>query len=77
MKFNAKTGLPYIDPETGLPYIEHEYSDRLLELLLRRHFVQYREKSEVSMNHSGSVTVVSEEKRRSVQDRVKLFAGDC
>jgi hypothetical protein len=27
MKFNPKTGAPYIDPGTGEPYVEHEYSD--------------------------------------------------
>ena len=34
MKFNPRTGLPYIDPETGKPYVEHEYSDTLLLKLL-------------------------------------------
>jgi hypothetical protein len=50
MKFNPRTGLPYIDPRTiteqcpeGLPYMEHEYSDTLMAILLKRHFPEYRE----------------------------------
>lgn len=42
MKFNPKTGQPYIDPRTGEPYMEHEYSDTLMCLLLKRHFPEYR-----------------------------------
>jgi len=34
MKF-LRDGTPIINPETGTPYIEHEYSDRLMEFLLK------------------------------------------
>src|SRR5437773_12017557 len=30
LKFNPKTGLPYIDPATGEPYVELDFSDSLL-----------------------------------------------
>ncbi len=37
IKFNPKTGEPYLDPETGEPYVEHQYSDALLIRLLAAH----------------------------------------
>jgi hypothetical protein len=56
MKFNSKTGLPFIDPKTGEPYIEHEYSDVLMMALLRRHFPdKYGSKDQLDVNHSGNV----------------------
>ena len=52
MKFwrDKATGeaLPIIDPRTGKPYIEHDYSDRLIELLLKAHLPEkYVERSKV------------------------------
>lgn len=52
LKFNAKTGEPFLDPATGQPYVEHEYSDQLLTKLLSAHLPEvYREKLE----HSGTL----------------------
>lgn len=69
MKFNPKTGLPYIDPETKKPYVEHEYSDTLMLALLKSHFPQYHDKpadvnvSTVVHNH---VTVA---RQKELQER--------
>lgn len=54
MKFNPKTGQPYIDPRTNEPYMEHEYSDTLMAILLKRHFPEYREPKggDVTLNNS-------------------------
>lgn len=35
LKFNTKTGQPYIDPATGKPYVEREYEPQLLMHMLR------------------------------------------
>ena len=35
LKFNAKTGEPYIDPRTGEPYIEREYPESSAQFLLK------------------------------------------
>lgn len=70
MKFNAKTGEPYIDPETGKPYVEHEYSDTLLLALLKAKFPeQYKDK--VALEHSGgtssTLTVISDQRRAELR----------
>lgn len=65
MKFNSRTGQPFIDPRTGEPYMEHEYSDTLLLALLRRNFHEYREpKGDVNVpitvhNHISADTLKS------------------
>jgi len=70
VKFNTKTGEPFIDPVTGGPYVEHEYSDTLLLALLKRHFPEsYRERQDVKLEHSGSVGVVLTEAKR--QDLIR------
>lgn len=35
LRFNPKTGAPYIDPKTGEPYEEREYQPQLLMFMLR------------------------------------------
>lgn len=68
MKFNAKTGEAYIDPETGKPYIEHEYSDTLLLSLLKRHFPDlYKDKASVEFND-----VTPRESLAVIRERVRL-----
>jgi hypothetical protein len=78
MKFNPKTGKPYIDPRTitdecpeGLPYMEHEYSDTLMAILLKRHFVEYREpKGDVNLTNAiHNHFHVSEEMLTRIQER--------
>jgi hypothetical protein len=74
LKFNAKTGEPYVDPETGKPYIEHEYSDTLLVMLLKVHLPErYRERQQIE--HAGKVEadvrVLTEERRRELMERRK------
>lgn len=71
IKFNPKTGEPYIDPDTGKPYQELEYSDAILLALLKRHFPQYHEKpSEVSVStHVHNHIPI--EKQREWQRRMK------
>jgi len=74
MKFNAKTGEAYIDPETGKPYIEHEYSDTLMLALLKRHFPEkYRERAQVEQNVTGTldVRVMTEERRKQIIEQVR------
>ena len=60
-----------------VPYVEHEYSDRLLELLLKRHFpAEYREKLadvNVTANASASVTVTSDDELASFQAAREKF----
>jgi hypothetical protein len=77
MKFNSKTGLPFIDPRTGEPYMEHEYSDTLMAILLKRHFPEYREKqTEVNTNVSVHNYVVPPEKVKAIRERhAKALAG--
>ena len=63
IKFNPKTGQPYIDPRTGGPYMEHEYSDTLLCLLLKKHFPEYREQRgdiSVTTNTQNNLTITPE-----------------
>lgn len=56
LKFDPKTGKPYVDPETGEPYVEHEYSDTLLIFLLKGLKPErYRERQDVTVKHSGEV----------------------
>jgi len=74
MKFNPKTGEPYIDPETGKPYLEHEYSDNLMLALLKRHFPDYRERAAPELHVNASVTnvcVLPESKRLELIERRK------
>ena len=78
MRFNPKTGQPYIDPGTGEPYIEHEYSDALMVTLLKRHIPEYREKtSEVNVNSTvNNLVVWTEEKQKEMQARrLKALEG--
>lgn len=70
MKFNTKTGLPFINPATGEPSIEHECSDNLLLALLRRHFPQYRDKAdEVYVSRTVNNNVISIARQREGQER--------
>lgn len=61
-----------------VPYVEHEYSDRLLELLLKRHFpTEFRERQEtptsVTMNNTANLTIqVTVEQLAALQQREKL-----
>lgn len=74
MKFNSKTGLPFIDPRTGEPYMEHEYSDTLMAILLKRHFPEYREpKADVNVNNSvhNHLHITSEELTK-LQERRRM-----
>lgn len=80
MKFNPKSGKPYIDPRTitpecpeGLPYMEHEYSDTLMAILLKRHFPEYREpKSETHVSTTlNNFLVMTAERSQQLQDRLK------
>lgn len=49
-------GEPIIDPVTGEQYVEREYSDKLLELLLKANFpAKYRER--MDLKHEGEVGV--------------------
>ena len=71
IKFNTKTGEPFIDPETNLPYVEHEYSDNLLLALLKRHFPEYREKpTEISVTPTFNNNIVSVERQKAIQERM-------
>ena len=70
MRFNPRTGLPYLDPATGEPYIEHEYSDALMVTLLKRHMpAEYREKGpEVHVTSTVNAGIIlSVEKLRELQ----------
>lgn len=70
MKFNSKTGLPFIDPRTGEPYMEHEYSDTLMLALLRRNFPDsYREqKGDIHVTSNvQNFTVLSKEGLEQLQ----------
>jgi hypothetical protein len=70
MKFNSKTGLPFIDPSTGEPYIEHEYSDTLMCALLRANFPnEYREKErgDVHVSTTVNVPIVNLDKLNRIQ----------
>ena len=75
MKFNPKTGEPYIDPATGQPYVEHEYSDAILMALLKRHFPGYHEKpSEVTVAthvHNN----ISAAQQQEYHDRMRKALG--
>jgi hypothetical protein len=52
VKFNPKTGKPYIDPETKQPYTEHEYSDRILEVMLKaKRPEEFKER--IAAEHTG------------------------
>lgn len=52
LKFNARTGKPYIDPRTGQPYEERVYSDTLLLARLKAELPdKYRDRSEIQ--HTG------------------------
>lgn len=69
MKFNSKTGLPFIDPETDKPYIEHEYSDTLMLALLKSHFPKYRDKpGEVHVSTTVN-NVMPIARQRELQER--------
>lgn len=69
-KFTSK-GDPILDPDTGKPYYELEYSDRLLECLLRanrprrfasRHEVTGADGGPLSVNHTlGGLVVENQE----------------
>jgi hypothetical protein len=80
LKFNSKTGEPYVDPETGKPYVEHEYSDTLLLALLRAHLPErYRERRQVE--YSGEVenrVLLTEEQREEIMQlrQAALERGD-
>lgn len=71
MKFNSKTGLPFIDPRTGEPYMEHEYSDTLMAILLKRHFPEYREpKAETHFTTTtNNFVVLSQDQLQRLQER--------
>jgi hypothetical protein len=78
LKFNARTGEPYVDPETGRAYVEHVYSDALLMMLLRLHFPErYRERQEVEHagKAEGPVWVLTEELRSEVMERWQEVLG--
>jgi hypothetical protein len=71
-----KFSQPIIDPATGQQYEERIYSDRLLELLLKRHFPDlYREKvgTEVHVSSTNNNTRVefSEERRQQIIARTR------
>lgn len=74
MKFNPKTGQPYIDPRTGEPYMEHEYSDTLMAILLKRHFPEYREpKGDVNVTNAVHNHVhVTQDTLLKLQERKRL-----
>jgi hypothetical protein len=86
MKFNPRTGLPYIDPRTitdecpqGLPYMEHEYSDTLMAILLKRHFPEYREpKGDVNVTSSvhNHLHITEADLRQIQEERQKFLAGE-
>jgi hypothetical protein len=71
LKFNPKTGEPYIDPATGEPYVELEFSDSILIAFLRRHFPEYRDKSgEVHVSTTlNNIAIFTEDKQREWQER--------
>jgi hypothetical protein len=75
MKFNPRTGEPYIDPRTGQPYMEHEYSDTLMAILLKRHFPEYREpKGDVNVTSSVHNHLhITEAQMREVQEARRRF----
>lgn len=75
MKFNPKTGEPYMDPGTGKPYIEHEYSDALMVTLLKRHIPEYRDKpSEVHVAQTVNNGVVLTEERLEQLQKLRAEA---
>ena len=75
IKFNPKTGEPYIDPATGEPYLEHEYSDAILLALLKRHFSGYHEKpNEVNVNTTVN-NHISKADQEHYQDRMRRALG--
>lgn len=71
IKFNSKTGLPFIDPRTGGPYMEQEYSDALMIAILKRHLPDYREpKGDVHLTtHTNNFVVLSEDALNQLQAR--------
>lgn len=70
MKFNPRTGEPYIDPRTGQPYMEHEYSDTLMLALLKRNFAEYREpKADVNVSTQVHNHIVAPEKLKALRER--------
>lgn len=72
MKFNSRTGQPFIDPRTGEPYMEHEYSDTLMAILLKRHFPEYREPKgdvHVTSTVNNNTILTSPEFIQAVRDR--------
>lgn len=72
MKFNPKTGQPYIDPRTGQPYMEHEYSDTLMVYLLKRHFPEQYREPKGDVNNTVAVhnhLHISEADLRQIQER--------
>lgn len=79
MKFNSKTGLPFIDPRTGEPYMEHEYSDTLMAILLKRHFPEYREpKGDVNVTSAvhNHLHITEADLRQIQAERQKFLTGE-
>lgn len=79
MKFNSKTGLPFIDPRTNEPYMEHEYSDTLMAILLKRHFPEYREpKGDVnnSVQVHNHLHITEADLRQIQEERQKFLTGE-
>jgi hypothetical protein len=80
MKFNPKTGLPYIDPRTGEPYMEHEYSDTLMAILLKRHFPEYREpKGDVNVTSSvhNHLHITESDLKQLQAERQRFLTGEA
>lgn len=53
------------------PAVVQEYSDRLMELVLKRHIPEYREKQQMDVNVSGGVLVLAAQAPASAEAWVK------
>ena len=77
LKFNPKTGAPYVDPATGKPYEEVEYSDTLQIALLKAHKPErYREKLDVTVEAKQPLTAAERAERLAELAARRLKNGD-
>jgi hypothetical protein len=74
----AVDGIPHEVPTKDGIIFKTVYSDRLLELMLKRHIPQYREKQQIDMKHSGGVLIVpgSEESSKEWEARHRKENGN-
>ncbi|AIE86977.1 hypothetical protein [Fimbriimonas ginsengisoli] len=67
LKFDTKTGQPYVDPRTSAPYEHREYSDALLVRLLVAHNPErFSERMRVDVKQLDDETILRLLKRTAV-----------